>query len=276
MPTFQYRALTRGRRSRHRLARRIERGRGQSTRRISGTDPDRSGDGAKRSQVLTRRFLVRPAAPGGRHDFHRRPGFAAARAGLASTTRSNCWRATPIWPHAPDGDGARELDSIRRELRRGDRQHPRIFPPIYVALIRIGETSGALVTVLEALVAERQRAEALSRRISDALRYPAFLLLRRGRGSAVLPQLSSCRNSPTSFATSTPSSIRCWPHFLGLSDFMRSNGQTIAAVLLVRLSPGWFILRRRPREDRSFARWRACRSCVRSWTTTARASSAAT
>ena len=59
-------------------------------------------------------------------------------------------------------------------------KHPKIFPPIYVALIRIGETSGALVTVLEALAGERQRSEALARRISDALRYPAFLLLAAG------------------------------------------------------------------------------------------------
>ena len=58
--------------------------------------------------------------------------------------------------------------------------HPRIFSPIYVALIRVGETSGALVTILEALMSERQRAEALSRRLSDALRYPAFLLFAAG------------------------------------------------------------------------------------------------
>ena len=65
--------------------------------------------------------------------------------------------------------------------------HPSVFPPIYVALVRVGEASGNLVPILEAISTERQRAEALRRRLSDTLRYPAFLLLGRVRRSAVLP-----------------------------------------------------------------------------------------
>src|ERR1700727_322348 len=126
----------------------------------------------------------------------------------------------------------------------GISKHPRIFPPIYVALIRIGETSGALVTVLEALAAERQRAEALSRRISDALRYPAFLLFAAGAVllfflNFVLPQFANV------FRDFDAKLDPVLATFLRLSDFMRSNGQTIAAVLLVSLLGGWFILRRR-------------------------------
>ena len=44
-------------------------------------------------------------------------------------------------------------------------RHPSVFPPIYVALARVGEASGTLAPILEALGAERQRAEALRRRI---------------------------------------------------------------------------------------------------------------
>ncbi|HWY82151.1 MAG TPA: type II secretion system F family protein, partial [Roseiarcus sp.] len=123
-------------------------------------------------------------------------------------------------------------------------KHPKIFPPIYVALIRIGETSGALVTVLEALAAERQRAEALARRISDALRYPAFLLFAAGAVllfflNFVLPQFANI------FRDFDAKLDPVLATFLRLSDLMRSNGQTIAAVLLVSLLAGWFILRRR-------------------------------
>ena len=123
-------------------------------------------------------------------------------------------------------------------------KHPRIFPPIYVALIRIGETSGALVTVLEALAAERQRSEALARRISDALRYPAFLLFAAGAVllfflNFVLPQFA---NIFRDFDAKLDPVLAA---FLRLSDLMRSNGQTIAVVSLVSLSAGWFILRRR-------------------------------
>ena len=123
-------------------------------------------------------------------------------------------------------------------------KHPKIFPPIYVALIRIGETSGALVTVLEALAAERQRAEALARRISDALRYPAFLLFAAGAVllfflNFVLPQFANI------FRDFDAKLDPVLATFLRLSDLMRSNGQTIAAVSLVSLLAGWFILRRR-------------------------------
>jgi general secretion pathway protein F len=123
-------------------------------------------------------------------------------------------------------------------------KHPKVFPPIYVALIRIGETSGALVTVLEALAAERQRSEALSRRVSDALRYPAFLLFAAGAVllfflNFVLPQFANV------FRDFDAKLDPVLATFLRLSDFMRSNGQTIAVVVLVSLVAVWVILRRR-------------------------------
>jgi general secretion pathway protein F len=123
-------------------------------------------------------------------------------------------------------------------------RHPKIFPPIYVALIRIGETSGALVTVLEALAAERQRSEALSRRLSDALRYPAFLLFAAGAVllfflNFVLPQFANV------FRDFNAKLDPVLATFLRLSDFMRSNGQAIAAVALISILAVWIILRRR-------------------------------
>jgi general secretion pathway protein F len=123
-------------------------------------------------------------------------------------------------------------------------KHPKIFSPIYVALIRVGETSGALVTVLEALATERQRAEALSRRLSDALRYPAFLLLAAGAVllfflNFVVPQFA---NVFRDFDAKLDPVLAA---FLRVSDLMRSNGQAIAAALLASLLAGWFILRRR-------------------------------
>src|SRR5690348_1997412 len=52
--------------------------------------------------------------------------------------------------------------------------HPVLFPQMYVALVRVGEASGSLGEILEVLAAERARAEAMRRKLSDALRYPAF------------------------------------------------------------------------------------------------------
>jgi general secretion pathway protein F len=53
---------------------------------------------------------------------------------------------------------------------------PTLFPPMYVALVRVGETSGALDHVLDVLGAERNRGEVMRRKVMDALRYPAFVL----------------------------------------------------------------------------------------------------
>jgi general secretion pathway protein F len=123
-------------------------------------------------------------------------------------------------------------------------RHPDIFPSIYVALARVGETSGALVTILDALASERQRAETLSRRLTDALRYPAFLLLAAGGVMlffllVVLPQFAGVFRDFD--AKLDPILLT----FLSLSDLLRSNSQEIAAALLVALLAGWVVMRRR-------------------------------
>ena len=51
---------------------------------------------------------------------------------------------------------------------------------MYVALVRVGEMSGTLDHILETLGSERARAEALRRKLTDALQYPAFVLLAAG------------------------------------------------------------------------------------------------
>jgi general secretion pathway protein F len=121
--------------------------------------------------------------------------------------------------------------------------HPVVFPQIYLALARVGEASGTLPAILEAIGAERARAEALRRRISDALRYPAFLLLAAAGVltfflTVVLPQFSTvfrdfnAKLDPTLLA------------FLAVSDFMRSNGNMILAGLIGAIGLGWLVFRR--------------------------------
>ena len=122
-------------------------------------------------------------------------------------------------------------------------RHPVIFPPIYIALVRVGETAGALAATLEALAAERQRAEALSRRLSDALRYPAFLLCAAGAVLLfflvfVLPQFARVFRDFN--AKLDPVLLT----FLGLSDFLRANAQAIAGALLGVIAAGWLLARR--------------------------------
>jgi len=122
-------------------------------------------------------------------------------------------------------------------------RHPSIFPPIYVALVRVGEVSGSLVQILEAICAERQRAEALRRRFSDTLRYPAFLLLAACGVLlffllVVLPQFSNVFNDFN--AKLDPVLLA----FLGISNFLRTDMNMILIVLLGLLSIGFVLSRR--------------------------------
>jgi general secretion pathway protein F len=121
--------------------------------------------------------------------------------------------------------------------------HPNVFPPIYIALARVGEASGNLVQILEATCAERQRAEALRRRLSDTLRYPAFLLLAAGGVLlffllAVLPQFANVFRDFS--AKLDPVLVT----FLGVSDFLRQNMNAILVALTCLLSIGFLVLRR--------------------------------
>ena len=74
--------------------------------------------------------------------------------------------------------------------------HPALFPAMYVALVRVGEVSGTLDQVLEMLGAERARAELMRRKLTDAMQYPAFVLIAAACVMLffilfVLPQFSS-------------------------------------------------------------------------------------
>jgi general secretion pathway protein F len=111
-------------------------------------------------------------------------------------------------------------------------RHPNVFPALYVALVHVGETSGALVAVLETLASERQRSEAMRRKLIDTLRYPGFLLLAAGAVMTffllfVLPQFAGVFRDFN--AKLDPVLVA----FLTMSDLLRADGSEIGATLLV-------------------------------------------
>jgi general secretion pathway protein F len=122
--------------------------------------------------------------------------------------------------------------------------HQGVFPPIYIALARVGEASGNLVQILEAISVERQRAETLRRRLSATLRYPAFLLLAACGVLlffllVVLPQFSNVFRDFN--AKLDPVLVA----FLGISDWLRENMNSVLFALASLLAIG-FLLSRRP------------------------------
>jgi general secretion pathway protein F len=122
-------------------------------------------------------------------------------------------------------------------------RHPSLFPPMYVALVRVGEMSGSLDQILETLSGERSRSEALRRKVSGALHYPAFVLLSAGGVLIffvlfVLPQFSSVLRD---FNAKTDPIVET---FLALSDLLRGHGAEVSVAILTGVIGGYLLWRR--------------------------------
>jgi general secretion pathway protein F len=121
-------------------------------------------------------------------------------------------------------------------------RHEGMFPPMYVALIRVGEASGSLDQVLEVLADERIRTEALKRRLGDAVRYPLFVLSAAGCVllfflTFVLPQFASVLQD---FGAKVDPIILA---FLNFSTFLRANSDAVLAGTAVLIASLWLLLR---------------------------------
>jgi len=121
--------------------------------------------------------------------------------------------------------------------------HPALFPAMYVALVRIGETSGKLDQVLDVLATERSRAEALRRQLADALRYPAFLLFAATCVLLfflifVMPQFGGVLHD---FGANVGPVAA---FFLSLSQSMTAHKEWLGSLLVALLLSGFLLLRR--------------------------------
>jgi general secretion pathway protein F len=121
--------------------------------------------------------------------------------------------------------------------------HAALFPPMYVALVRVGEVSGTLDQVLEMLGAERTRAELMRRKLTDAMQYPAFVLAAAFCVMLffilfVLPQFSSVLQD---FGGKSDSALSM---FIKLSDFLRANATAVLLGCAFAIAGIWWPLRR--------------------------------
>jgi len=73
-------------------------------------------------------------------------------------------------------------NAVRSSIAAGDsfadalERHPASFEPAHVAMVRAGEASGKLDTVLRAIVEDRAQRQLLAERVTAAVRYPLFLV----------------------------------------------------------------------------------------------------
>jgi general secretion pathway protein F len=122
-------------------------------------------------------------------------------------------------------------------------QHPKLFPPMYVALVRVGETSGALDHVLDVLGSERSRGEAMRRKVTDALRYPAFVLFAACCVLSffllfVLPQFAAVLKDFNAKLDPIVATL------FDLSTFVRAHLEVIEGAIVVLIVCSWLLLRR--------------------------------
>ena len=122
-------------------------------------------------------------------------------------------------------------------------QHPTLFPPMYVALVRVGEVSGTLDQVLEMLGTERARSEAMRRKLTDAMQYPLFVLIAAACVMLffilfVLPQFSSVLQD---FGAKSDSALSV---FIRLSDFLRANATSALLTVAATIAGLWWLFRR--------------------------------
>jgi general secretion pathway protein F len=114
---------------------------------------------------------------------------------------------------------------------------------MYLALVRVGEASGALDHILEALSNERSRGEAMRRKVADALRYPAFVLFGASAVLAffllfVLPQFAVVLEDFHAKLDPVVATL------FKLSNFLRRHVEAAEVTLALMIAIGWLILRR--------------------------------
>ncbi len=74
------------------------------------------------------------------------------------------------------------LERIKKQLMHGNSlfaaisEHPGFFPPFFLQMIRIGEETGRNPEILKNLARYYRRRQELKREVSQALRYPVFVL----------------------------------------------------------------------------------------------------
>lgn len=130
-------------------------------------------------------------------------------------------------------------------LSQAMRKYPRVFPPVYLSLVRTGEQSGLISLVLRKLAVMLERESAFQRKLTSALVYPGFLLAMSGVFALVFMYFILPNMAP--MYANIPGGLP-WPTrvLLGLSWLLRQPLLFGGGALLV-----WLVWHFTPR----FLRW---------------------
>jgi type IV pilus assembly protein PilC len=148
------------------------------------------------------------------------------------------------------------LSAIKVDLESGTTlaealaKHPVYFDDLFVNLVRSGEQSGALETLLDKIAVYKEKTEAIKKKIKKALTYPAAVLVVAFIVTAILlvfviPQFEDLFKG---FGAELPAFTKM---VVGLSGFVRDNGVFIV-IALVAISMTFTYFRKRSRAFNHF------------------------
>jgi len=140
-----------------------------------------------------------------------------------------------------EGSMKNMLVSIKDDIKEGTSladalsKYPKVFEKIYLQLVRAGEATGKLETILERLTVFLERRETISKKVSGALQQPIIqlvvaMLVVSVLVTKVVPQMAK---NFTSKKAALP-----WPtaFLLSMSDFMISYSVVIIVGLIIVIS----------------------------------------
>ncbi len=135
----------------------------------------------------------------------------------------------------------RLLLAIKQDLESGTalaealRKHPLHFDDLYVNLVAAGEQAGALESILDKIATYKEKTEAIKKKIKKALFYPAAVIVVAIIVTTILmifviPEFESLFQG---FGADLPAFTRM---VIGMSEFMRSQGWVLLALLIAAVS----------------------------------------
>ncbi len=150
----------------------------------------------------------------------------------------------------------RALTQVREQVREGIsfakalEAHPKIFPPLYVNMIRAGEASGTLHQVLQRLTQFMESQAKLQGKVTSALAYPILMAIIGTTLVSVL-MVAVVPNVTTIFASMDQALPWYTALLIATSDFMASYWWLLLGLLI----SGIYVFRRWKRTKEGKLRW---------------------
>lgn len=150
------------------------------------------------------------------------------------------------------------LSTINGHVKKGNpfyeglEKYPKVFPPIFVAMMRAGEESGSLATSLKMVGEQMDKSYMLKKKVKGAMLYPAIIIV----AMIIITILMLMFVVPTLAQTFTdlnaelPTSTKA---IIGASDFLAAN--SILSLTVIFIVVAFFVYAFRTKQGKRAYEW---------------------